>query len=169
MWVVLCHSKICCFCPSWWPLLLIRGGPKKQQSIPTTHFVGKHHIYMQKGHPFRINILCFKKQQSVPKTHFIDKYYIYSHKGHLFRINILCRLHRMLILSATSSLTYYWHCRTNATHPFIFLHRSMKWNQLFFLFFLFLFHSDISSDKEQLQDFEIGLPFVMGQNSSQRP
>ena len=108
MWVVLCHSKICCFCPSWWPLLLIRGGPKKQQSIPTTHFVGKHHIYMQKGHPFRINILCFKKQQSVPKTHFIDKYYIYSHKGHLSRINILCRLHRMLILSTTSSLTCYY-------------------------------------------------------------
>ena len=87
---------------------MIRGGPKKQQSVPTTHFVGKHYIYMQKGHSFRINILCLKKQQSVPKTHFVDKYYIYSHKGHLFRINILCRLHRMLILSTTSSLTCYY-------------------------------------------------------------
>ena len=77
---------------------------------------------MQKGRRFRINILCLKKQQSVPTTHFVGKYY-----KHLFRINILCRLDRMLILSATSSLTYYWHCRTNATHPFIFLHRSMKW------------------------------------------
>ena len=75
----------------------------KQQSVPATHFVGKHNLYMQKGHPSRINILCLKKQQSVPTTHFVGKHNLYMQKGHPSRINILCLKKQQSVPTTESS------------------------------------------------------------------
>ena len=58
MWVVLCHRPICCFWPSYWHHLLIRGCLQNQHSAQTTHFVGAFDKHTQ--------WVCLQKQHSVP-------------------------------------------------------------------------------------------------------